>query len=153
KVREAENVPDSRFRELSDAASAFNSMIAALRWFEAYLPKSLVLRLMHRSDVAVKSEERELTIMFTDIRAVSTLAEKMRPWEIAELLNRHFNLLAGCIEAEGGTVDKYIGDCIMAFWGAPEEMEDHAARALRAAAAIERGVLEDIHRQRLLGGV
>ena len=91
--------------------------------------------------------------MFTDIRAFSTLAEKMRPYEIAELLNRHFNLLAGCIEAESGTVDKYIGDCIMAFWGAPEEMNDHAARALRAAAAIQEAVLDDIRRQRQSGGV
>jgi class 3 adenylate cyclase len=147
------NVPESRFRELSDAARAFNAMLVAMRLFETYLPKSLVLRLLRRSDRAVKSEERELTIMFTDIRAFSTLAEKMRPWEIAELLNRHFDLLAGCIEAEGGTVDKYIGDCIMAFWGAPEEMADHAARALRAAAAIQRAVIDDIRRQRLQGGV
>jgi class 3 adenylate cyclase len=146
-------VPDSRFRELSDAARAFNAMVVAMRLFETYLPKSLVLRLLRRADRAVKSEERELTIMFTDIRAFSTLAEKMRPWEIAELLNRHFDLLAGCIEAEGGTVDKYIGDCIMAFWGAPEEMADHAARALRAAAAIQRAVIDDIRRQRLQGGV
>lgn len=147
------NVPDSRFRELSDAARAFNAMLVAMRLFETYLPKSLVLRLLRRADRAVKSEERELTIMFTDIRAFSTLAEKMRPWEIAELLNRHFNLLAGCIEAEGGTVDKYIGDSIMAFWGAPDEMADHAARALRAAAAIQHAVLDDIRRQRLIGGV
>ena len=146
-------VPDSRFRELSDAARAFNAMLVAMRLFETYLPKSLVLRLLRRADRAVTSEERELTIMFTDIRAFSTLAEKMQPYEIAELLNRHFNLLAGCIEAEGGTVDKYIGDCIMAFWGAPEEMTDHAARALRAAAAIQEAVLDDIRRQRQSGGV
>jgi class 3 adenylate cyclase len=152
-LRQVDNVPDSRFRELSDAARAFNAMLVAMRLFETYLPKSLVLRLLRRADQAVASEERELTIMFTDIRAFSTLAEKMRPAEIAELLNRHFNLLAGCIEAEGGTVDKYIGDCIMAFWGAPDAMADHAARALRAAAAIQRAVLADIHRQRQAGGV
>jgi class 3 adenylate cyclase len=147
------NVPESRFRELSDAARAFNAMLVAMRLFETYLPKSLVLGLLRRSDRAVRSEERELTIMFTDIRAFSTLAEKMRPAEIAELLNRHFDLLAGCIEAEGGTVDKYIGDCIMAFWGAPDEMTDHAARALRAAAAIQRAVVDDLRRQRSQGGV
>ena len=152
-LSQVENVPDSRFREFSDAARAFNAMLVAMRLFETYLPKSLVLRLLRRADQAVNSEERDLTIMFTDIRAFSTLAETMRPAEIAELLNRHFNLLAGCIEAEGGTVDKYIGDCIMAFWGAPEEMDDHAARALRAAAAIQRAVLADILRQRQAGGV
>jgi adenylate cyclase len=152
-LAQVDPVPDSRFRELSDAARAFNAMLVAMRLFETYLPKSLVLRLLRRADRAVTSEERELTIMFTDIRAFSTLAEKMRPSEIAELLNRHFNLLAGCIEAEGGTVDKYIGDCIMAFWGAPEEMTDHAARALRAAGAIQEAVLDDIRRQRQAGGV
>ncbi|MGE5145909.1 MAG: adenylate/guanylate cyclase domain-containing protein [Candidatus Eiseniibacteriota bacterium] len=152
-LAEVEPVPDSRFRELSDAARAFNAMLVAMRLFETYLPKSLVLRLLRRADRAVKSEERDLTIMFTDIRAFSTLAERMRPYEIAELLNRHFNLLAGCIETEGGTVDKYIGDSIMAFWGAPDEMTDHAARALRAAAAIQRAVLKDIRQQHQVGGV
>jgi class 3 adenylate cyclase len=152
-LADVQPLPDSRFRELSDAARAFNAMLVAMRLFGTYLPKSLVLRLLRRADRAVKSEERELTIMFTDIRAFSTLAEKMRPYEIAELLNRHFNLLAACIEGEGGTVDKYIGDSIMAFWGAPEDMTDHAARAVRAAAAIQHAVTRDIQQQRHIGGV
>ena len=149
---DAAHLPDSRFRELSVAAQAFNSMTAALRWFETYVPKSLVLRLMDQGgdDITV-SHERVMTVMFTDIRGFSTLAEDMQAKEIADLLNRHFELLSSCIEAEGGTVDKFIGDSVMAFWGAPEQIPDHAERALRAARAIQRAVVADCRRRRESG--
>jgi adenylate cyclase len=135
------NVPeltDSRYTEISEAANAFNTLIGGLRWFETYVPKSLVLRLMRRDvrKTGVISEERTVTVMFTDIRGFSAMAETMNPVEMATLLNSHFNGIATCIEAEGGTVDKFIGDAIMAFWGAPEDQPDHACRALRAARAI-----------------
>jgi adenylate cyclase len=60
----------------------------------------------------------------------------MQPAELASLLNHHFERLNDVIEAEGGTVDKYIGDSLMAFWGAPEPAPDHSARACRAALAM-----------------
>ena len=147
-VSSAPEVPDSRIRELSDASQAFNRMIGALRLFETYVPKQLVLRMMQSGESLEATEERILTIMFTDIRGFSTIAEQMEAGEIAALLNEHFNMLAEPIEAEGGTVDKYIGDAIMAFWGAPEHMPDHAARALRAAAEIQRRVHADNVRRR-----
>ena len=146
-VATAPNVPDSRITELSEAARAFNRMIAALRLFEVYVPKQLVLRMMQGGKAVDATEERVLTIMFTDIRGFSTIAEHMDAGEIAGFLNEHFDMLAGPIEAEGGTVDKYIGDAIMAFWGAPERMPDHAARALRAAADIQRLVQADNKRR------
>lgn len=146
-VATAPNVPDSRITELSEAARAFNRMIAALRLFEVYVPKQLVLRMMQGGKAVDATEERVLTIMFTDIRGFSTIAEHMDGGEIAGFLNEHFDMLAGPIEAEGGTVDKYIGDAIMAFWGAPERMPDHAARALRAAADIQRLVQADNKRR------
>ena len=136
-------VPDSFLTELSNAARTFNTMIGALRWFESYVPKSLVLRLMQRPDEASRSTERELTVLFTDIVGFSTLAEDMTAEQTAFLLNSHFELLSKCIEAEGGTVDKFIGDSMMAFWGAPEPLEDHAARALRAGAAIQEAVVAE----------
>lgn len=150
-IRTAPPVPDSRIRELSDAAQAFNRMIGALRLFEVYVPKQLVLRMMQRGEEVETTQERVLTVMFTDIRGFSTIAENMDATGIAELLNVHFDMLAGPIEAEGGTVDKYIGDAIMAFWGAPEEMPDHAARAMRAAAQIQRLVHEDNEQRRKAG--
>ncbi len=136
-------VPDSFLSELSHAADAFNTMVGALRWFETYVPKSLVLQLMRRSDEAAHSTERELTILFTDIVGFSTLAEELTAEQTASLLNRHFELLANCIEAEGGTVDKFLGDGLMAFWGAPEPVADHAARALRAGAAIQEAIVAE----------
>lgn len=131
-------LPDSRLTEMSDAAAAFNAMLAGLKWFEAYVPKALVLRLIRRGSPAgaVPSEERDVTVMFTDIKGFSALAQKLTPTQTAALLNDHFTRVAACIEAEGGTVDKFIGDGVMAFWGAPDDQADHAARALRAAAAI-----------------
>ncbi|AIB10492.1 guanylate cyclase [Azospirillum argentinense] len=147
--RAIDELPDSRLRELARANSAFNAMVAGLRWFETYVPKALVLRLMHRRGglTSFQSEEREVTVMFTDIRGFSRMAEHMGAADTAALLNEHFTLLANCIEAEGGTVDKFIGDAIMAFWGAPEEQPDHAARALRAAHAITRAVREGNRRR------
>ncbi|MEO3435140.1 adenylate/guanylate cyclase domain-containing protein [Inquilinus sp. CAU 1745] len=133
----AQPLPDSRFRELAAAASAFNSMIVGLRWFETYVPRTLVARLMRIGPTAdLASEDRIMTVMFTDIRGFSRLSETMSAAETARLLNDHFALIAGCIEKEGGTVDKFIGDAVMAFWGAPEAQPDHAARALRAARDI-----------------
>jgi adenylate cyclase len=136
--RRVPELPDSRFHEIAEAAAAFNTMVGGLRWFETYVPKALVLRLIRRDRGrgGVESEERAVTVMFTDIKGFSTLAESMSPAETAALLNAHFDRIAACIEAEGGTVDKFIGDAVKAFWGAPEQQDDHAARALRAARAI-----------------
>src|SRR3546814_6510270 len=84
-------------------------------------PEALVLRLIRSGmPTALASEERVVTVMFTDVRGFSALTERMGAADTAELLNEHFATLAGCIEAEGGTVDKFIGDSVMAFWGAPE---------------------------------
>ena len=140
-------VPDSFLSELSNAATAFNTMMGALRWFETYVPKSLVLRLMQRPDDATRSIERDVTILFTDISGFSTLAEDMTAEQTASMLNAHFELLSKCIEAEGGTVDKFIGDSLMAFWGAPEPIDDHAARAIRAGAAIQEAIVADNFRR------
>ncbi len=84
------------------------------------------------------SETRELTVMFTDIVHFSEISERMGAEETAAFLNRHFGLLAACIEAEDGTIDKYIGDAVMAFWGAPDRMDDHAARRSARRAASPR---------------
>jgi class 3 adenylate cyclase len=81
--------------------------------------------------------------MFTDIVDFTAAAERMPAAEVAAMLNAHFDLLGRCVEAEGGTIDKFIGDCVMAFWGAPDDQPDHADRALRAARAIAVAVAAD----------
>ena len=69
-------------------------------------------------------------------RQFQRAAERLPAARIAAYLNEHFAMLGRCVEAESGTIDKFIGDCLMAFWGAPEKMKDHAPRAARAALAI-----------------
>ena len=79
-----------------------------------------------------------LTIMFADIRAFTALSEQLSPEEVVRLLNRYFGAMADAIFAAQGTLDKFIGDAIMAFWGAPVAMADHADRALAAAFDMRR---------------
>ncbi len=137
-------LPPSPIRELHDQARAFNTMLAGLRWFETYVPRSLVRRLMASGAGGhLASTERELTILFTDIVGFTTLSEAMPATETAALLNDHFALLGACVEAEGGTIDKFIGDALMAFWGAPDEQADSAVRACRAAQAMVEAVAVD----------
>lgn len=134
----------SRLKDLDEAATAFNGMISALRWFETYVPRKLVRRLVSGgADTEVSSEEREVTVMFTDIAGFTTLAQQGSATETLAMLNAHFSLLARCIEDEDGTVDKYIGDSVMAFWGPPLGDHQHAMRACRAALAIRAAVEAD----------
>ena len=134
-------------RELDEASNAFNQMIAGLRWFETYLPKTLVLRLMERGgQEEIKSEERVVTVMFTDICGFTAISEQKSASETAQLLNEHFTLINQAVEAEGGTIDKYMGDSVMTFWGAPLTQTDHAIRACRAAVAIGKAL--EAHNER-----
>jgi class 3 adenylate cyclase len=137
-------LPPSRLTELDEQSRAFNAMLATLRAFETYVPRSLVQRLIRagRPD-AVASRERDLTVMFTDIQGFTSLSETLPPAEVAQLLNEHFALLARCVDEEGGTVDKYLGDGMLAFWGAPEKIKNRAVRACRAALAIRAAIEAD----------
>jgi adenylate cyclase len=76
---------------------------------------------------------REITVMFCDARGFTPLAEKLAPEAAVELLDLYLGAMSDCILAHGGTLSKYIGDGIMAFWGAPAARPDHAERAARAA--------------------
>jgi adenylate cyclase len=80
-------------------------------------------------------------VLFSDIRGFTTLSERKTPQEIVDILNRYFSLQVEIIFRHQGTLDKYIGDAIMAFWGAPTEQPDHARRALLAARDMEQALL------------
>ncbi|MGH6895348.1 MAG: adenylate/guanylate cyclase domain-containing protein [Geminicoccaceae bacterium] len=142
-------LPRSSFRELDDAARAFNAMVAGLKAFALYVPRKLVLALIARGDLgALPSETREITVLFTDVVGFTARTESLGAAATAEFLNRHFGLITACIEAEGGIVDKYIGDAVMALWGAVEPQVDHAVRAVRSASAIAAALREDNARRR-----
>ena len=144
----------SRIKELDEAATAFNAMTTGLKWFETYVPKTLVHQLLSDKSTSSRltSAEREVTVLFTDIRSFTMLSESLAATEVASLLNEHFGLIAGCVEETEGTIDKYIGDSVMAFWGAPTEMSDHANRACRAALAV-RNLIDTDNTRRIKAGL
>jgi adenylate cyclase len=90
----------------------------------------------------IKPVEADMSIIFADLVGFSEMSERMTPSGISELLNRFFEEMLQSVFAAGGTLDKFIGDCIMAFFGAPEPQMDHADRAVKAAM----GMLERLDR-------
>lgn len=82
--------------------------------------------------------QAEVTVLFADLAGFTALSEKLPPSDVAELLEGYFNHAVDAIFVEGGTLDKFIGDCVMAFFGAPVAQPDHALRAVRAAIQIQR---------------
>ena len=151
-ISQVEELPGSVFRELNDQSNSFNAMLRALRWFELYVPRKIVESLIKRGSAEdSQSDAREVTVMFTDIVGFSSASEGMRAAEVAAFVNAHFSIIVECIEAEGGTVDKFIGDAVMAFWGAPEEQPDAAERACRAALAIGGRMAEENRRKQARG--
>jgi len=106
--------------------------------FGEYVSPALVERLVHDpSRIAPSgSENRELTILFVDIRGFTRIAETMPPESLREYLNGFLTAMTEVVHRHGGTVDKYIGDAVMAFWGAPLPDPQHADRAVHAALAM-----------------
>lgn len=127
------DLPPSRITELNELATAFNTMRHGMALFETYVPRSLVRKLMEMDSDEIQSVERDLTIMFTDIVGFTSISEGKSPAEVAKLVNEHFDLLGACVDKFGGTIDKYMGDGMMAFWGAPEEIDDQQVRACYCA--------------------
>jgi adenylate cyclase len=127
-------------REINQAAGAFERMAAGLTWFETYLPKALVRRLIAAGASTVPIETREVTIMFTDLERYSDFSSERPAAEVVSYLNELLVRVGPIIEASDGTIDKYIGDSVMAFWGAPDDRPEHAAAACKAACDIGRAV-------------
>lgn len=142
----------SWLREFDVAAEAYNGMRSGLTWLSTYVPRTLLPALMQPDSAeSFTAKEREVTVLFTDIIGFTTIGHRLRPPALARFLNRHFGILGEAIEAEGGTIDKYIGDSVMAFWGAPIAQADHVERAARAALEIGRRLNDDNARRRRKG--
>lgn len=126
--------------ETHQLADAHEQMRLGLESFSRYVPISLVKQLLHQDEAAkLGNKSKELTIMFTDIRGFTSISEKMDPDKLAHHLANYFSLMLGLIDDEDGTVDKMIGDAIMAFWGAPISDPAHVYKALTASlTCIER---------------
>jgi adenylate cyclase len=102
--------------------------------FAQYVPPEVVAKLVENPDLfKLGGENRELTLMFTDLADFTAMAEKLPPEATVEVLTEYFNTMTAIIHKHKGTVDKFIGDAIMAFWGAPLPDENHAENAVLAA--------------------
>jgi class 3 adenylate cyclase len=120
-----------RFERLKERALA-NRALAS------FLPPE-VAELVEASPAALSlREELEATIVFSDIRGFSALAERLPPREVAEVVGRHLTAMAEVVTGHGGVLDKFAGDAVMAVFGAPRPAADHARRALGCAAAMQR---------------
>ncbi len=106
--------------------------------FGQYVPPELVQEMNKNlgNKFSMEGESRTLTVLFSDIRGFTTLSEGLKPKELAQLMNEYLTPMTSIIHQYRGTIDKYMGDAIMAFWGAPLEDSQHAHRALDAAMAM-----------------
>jgi adenylate cyclase len=111
--------------------------------FGQYVPPELVAEMARDpARFSMAGESREMTVLFTDIRGFTTISEKLEPKVLAELMNEFLTVLTRVIHKHRGTIDKYMGDCIMAFWGAPMRDSSHAANAVLAALEMQRTIKE-----------
>jgi adenylate cyclase len=121
------------------------------RTFKHYVSGAVVEEMLRDPEqVKLGGERRDMTVLFSDIRGFTTLSESRDPDQVVRLLNEFFTPMTRLVLEQGGTLDKYMGDAIMAFFGAPLAQPDHAARACRAALAMraELGALNERWRAR-----
>lgn len=105
--------------------------------FGQYVPPELVDEMSDNPDmVTFEAENRELTVLFSDIRGFTTLSESLSPGDLSLLMNEYLTEMTKIIHENRGTIDKYMGDAVMAFWGAPIADEDHARHALETGLAM-----------------
>lgn len=111
--------------------------------FGTYVPPELVDEMVKDPDsYSMQATNRELTVMFCDMRGFTKMSEQMEPTQLQALLTGVFSRLTTLIRANRGTIDKYMGDCVMAFWGAPVETAEHAHLAVKSAMEMAHAVRE-----------
>ena len=119
--------------------------------FGTYVPPELVDEMVKDPDsYSMKASNKEMTVMFCDMRGFTKMSEQMEPTQLQALLTGVFSRLTSLIRANRGTIDKYMGDCVMAFWGAPVETSEHAQLAVTAAMQMSLAIKEinDDHRKK-----
>lgn len=107
--------------------------------FEQFVPPEVARQVADDPGVLQQAETvRELTVLFCDVKGFTGIAEQLTPSQLTGLLNRYFDVVTRVVIRHRGTIDKYMGDAVMAFWGAPVPSRDHAALAVQAACDIQR---------------
>ena len=145
-----QNINIKRSDELGDLTDAFNNMAKSLREkevikgaFSKYVTKSVVDRILqHQDGLKLGGEKKVVTVFFSDIRGFTPMSEALSAEEVVHILNEYFTAMTAIIFKYEGTLDKFMGDAIMAVYGAPIEQADHAERAVMSAIEMGRKMKE-----------
>ncbi len=131
----------SPITEIQQMGETMDSMKMALGSFMKYVPSEIVQGLVHeRNEARLQAHTEEITLMFTDISEFSSITERVPPQDLMQQLSEYFDCIAAIIHRHGGTIDKYIGDSVMAFWGAPARDSRQAEHACSASIEIEEAI-------------
>jgi adenylate cyclase len=115
--------------------------------FAHYLAPSVISQIMDNPDaLSLEGQEKEITVQFSDVRNFTSLSEKLSPTQVTNLLHDYLTPMTRIITEHEGTLDKFIGDAVMAFWNAPLDIENHQEKSLRAALAQQRR-LEELNQE------
>lgn len=126
----------SVIREIDDLGRSVATMRTVVRTFASFVPKRLVQQLVATGDALQPGgSRREVTVLFTDITGFTAIAEKADPEQVTRQTSRYLAAMSAVITQHGGTVDKFVGDAIMAIWNAPADDPDHVAHACAAVLA------------------
>ncbi|MBS0603946.1 MAG: hypothetical protein JSS60_02795 [Verrucomicrobia bacterium] len=148
KVRVSTNI-----KEISMIDGSIAAMRRVIRSFAKYVPKEIVRDLFEKKeDIVLGGESREVTIFFSDIAGFTSIAESNSIDVLIPLLSDYFDAMSKIILSSHGTIDKFLGDGIMAFWGAPISFPDHAARACSAALRCN-AMLSELNAERRKAGL
>ena len=142
---EGDNLPplQSPIREVAVLARAIDTLDSAVKSFAAFVPVGLVRQLLDSDQkLVLGGHSRFLTIFFSDLEAFSTMSEEVPSQELLSRVSAYLGVVTHAVNMEHGTIDKFIGDGVMAFWGAPALLEDHAQRSCFAALRIREGMKE-----------
>jgi adenylate cyclase len=139
----SENLPplESPIREVAILSRAIDTLDTAIKSFAAFVPVSLVKQLLESDQkLELGGHSRFLTIFFSDLEAFSTLSEELPAQDLLLRVSAYLEIVTKIVNEEAGTIDKFIGDGVMAFWGAPALLEGHAWHACVAALRIQHGM-------------
>jgi class 3 adenylate cyclase len=129
--------PLSHVMEIDRLAEAMTNMRSHLRTFATYVPKALVRLWIERSETPVLGgTRREITVLFMDLENFTAMSADLAPEEVMQRMARYLEVVTQTLIAHEATIDKYIGDAVMAFWNAPLDTTDHVGKACSAALAV-----------------
>jgi class 3 adenylate cyclase len=127
----------SSISEVNDMIEATDKVKTGLRSFSKYVPDKVVKQLITQGkDAKIGGEKENVTILFSDIEGFTSISENNDTQEVVTALNEYFDIYVQCLEENGATVDKFIGDAVMAFWNAPSKVDNHEFVAVKTAMEI-----------------